>query len=224
VSAVGFNPNGKWGISGGFDGTLAAWKVATGEEVWRVEKLGPVTALAVDPAGAFVLVAADRHVHLLDPATGTTIRTHGKFPTAAASLAVSPDGKWYAAGADDGSARVWRVGENKAEFTLNGHDGPVRGVAVKDGGRWVLTAGADRTVRLWDTARRDQKDVATFRKHASPVLAAAFRANGTRTVSADRDATVLPWEIDPFLAAVAVEPKTPDSPKGPPDTIPYAKP
>ena len=51
-SAVAFNPNGHWGISGGFDGVVAAWKVATGEEIWRVEKLGTVTAMAVDPARA----------------------------------------------------------------------------------------------------------------------------------------------------------------------------
>src|SRR5262249_1304896 len=70
VGAVGFNPNGRWGISGGFDGVVAAWKVASGDEIWRIENMGIVTAIAVDPTNHYLLVAAGRNVHLLELATG----------------------------------------------------------------------------------------------------------------------------------------------------------
>ncbi|HJZ58789.1 MAG TPA: c-type cytochrome domain-containing protein, partial [Gemmataceae bacterium] len=73
VSAVAFTPNGRWGISGGFDGLLAAWKVGTGEEVWRAEKLGPVAAVAIDPNGKFVAVAAGRHARVFDLTDGREI-------------------------------------------------------------------------------------------------------------------------------------------------------
>ena len=56
-------------------------------------------------------------------------------------------------------------------------------------------------MRLWDTAQKDKKEVAIFRKHNGPVVSAAFLANGTQTLSGDRDVTVLPWKIDKFLAA-----------------------
>jgi len=223
VSAVAFNPNGRWGISGGFDGVVAVWKVANGEEVWRLEKLGTVTAIAVDPTGSYLLVASNRNVEMLDLATGKTVRTHGKFASPVVSLSISPNGKWYAAGSDDGTTRVWKLGENAAEFTLTGHDGPVRSVVVKDGGKWVLTAGADSTVRLWDTAVKTGA-VATFKKHGQPVVSAAFLSNGTQTLSGDRDMTVLPWKIDKFLGSVTVEPPKRDPVRDPPDKIPYAKP
>lgn len=216
VSAVALNPDGRWGISGGFDGVLAAWKVAGGEEVWRLEKLGTITSIAVDLSGKYVLVAADRYVHVIDLARGEKIRSHGQLPTPAASLGISPNGNWYASGEDDGTVRVWKFGESKTAFVLTGHEGPVRSVAVKDGGRFVLSAGADRTLRLYDTAQRDKKEVAVFRKHASPLVAAAFLANGTQTLSGDRDVTLLPWKIDKFLDA-------PD-PNASPSAIPYAKP
>jgi WD40 repeat protein len=56
VSAVAFTPNSKWVVSGSFDGSVAHWNAATGAEGWRVEKLGLVTSLAVDPQGKFVAV------------------------------------------------------------------------------------------------------------------------------------------------------------------------
>ncbi|MFO0825464.1 MAG: WD40 repeat domain-containing protein [Gemmataceae bacterium] len=224
VSAVAFNPNGRWGISGGFDGVVAAWKVGNAEEIWRVEKLGTVTALAVDPTGGYVLVAANRQIHMLNLANGETIRTHGKFTAPVVSLHVSPNGKWYAAGSDDGTTRVWKAGENAAEFVLAGHDGPVRSVVVKDGGKWVLTAGADNTVRLWDTAQKKDA-VAIFRKHGVPVVSAAFLSNGTQTLSGDRDMTLIPWKIEKFIGATTVmPPEKIDPPKKDPDKIPYAKP
>ncbi len=224
VSAVAFNPSGKWGISGGFDGVVAAWKVGNGEELWRVEDLGVVTALVVDPTGEYVLVAANRTIHRLELATGKTAFTHGPFAAPVSSLAVSPNGKWYAAGDDRGAVRVWKLGDAKAAFTLAGHDGPVRSVALKDGGRWLLSAGADATVRLWDTSLGEKQDVAVFRKHQSPVVTAAFLANGTQTISGDRDVLVLPWKIDQFLIAAKAEPKKEPEPIKGPDMIPYAKP
>jgi WD40 repeat protein/mono/diheme cytochrome c family protein len=225
VSAVGFNPNGRWGISGGFDGVAAAWKVATGENIWRVENLGTITALAVDPTGGYVFVAGDRTIHILDLATGKPIRKHGPLSTAIASLGVSPNGKWYAAGGDDGNVRVWLLGDDNARNVLGGHEGPVRSAAIKDGGRWVLTAGSDRTLRLWDTTQRQKQDVAVFRKHESPVVAAQFLSNGTQTLSGDRDVNVLPWKIDRFLgSAPCSSGKEPDPKTAIPEKIPYAKP
>jgi WD40 repeat protein len=115
---------------------------------------------------------------------------------------------------------VWQAGDDKAKFTLTGHAGGIRSLAVRDGGRWVLSGGADRTLRLWGTAA-PKPEAAVFRKHAAAVTGAAFLANGTQTVSGDGALGVLPWKIDGFLATPAA-PKT-EKPKGPPP-IPRADP
>ena len=220
VSAVAFAPNSKWIASGSFDGSVVYWKAANGQEGWRAEKLGLVTALAMDPQGQFVAVATDTGLVLLALADGREIKRYGPFASPLSAAAVSPNGKWLAAGNDAGVVRVWLVGEDKPRAALTGHEGGVRSVAVKDGGRWVLTGGADRTLRLWDASAEEQT-LPVFRKHAASVTGAAFLDNGTQTVSGDRELVVLPWKVDTFLGAapapkVAV-PKTPD-------TIPYAKP
>ncbi len=221
VSAVSFTPNGKWVVSGSFDGTVVYWKVADGKEGWRAEKLGLVTAVAMDPQGKFVAVATQNSLVLLNLADGSELKRYGKFASPLSAVAISPNGKWIAAGNDLGTVRVWLMGEEKAKFTLTGHDGGVRSVGVKDGGRWVLTGGADRTLRLWDTSTAKQ-DIPIFRKHVASVTGVAFLDNGTQSVSGDRDLTVLPWKIDKFLGVAPVVPKV-ESPKTP-EVIPYAKP
>jgi len=222
VSAVAFAPNGKWVLSGDFAGTVAYWKAATGAEGWRVEKLGLVTALAVDPNGAFVAVATDSALVLLNLSDGSELKRYGKFASPLSCVAVSPNGKWLAAGSDSGTIRVWKVGEEKAAFTLTGHEGGVRGVSVRDGGRWVLSGGTDRTVRLWDTSAAKQ-EVPIFRKHNAGVTGVAFLSNGAQTVSGDRELNLFPWRVEKFLGAPpAVPPKDEPKPKTP-DKIPPAK-
>ena len=221
VSAVAFTPSNTWIVSGDFAGNVVYWKIATGAEGWRAEKLGVVTALAVDPQGKFVAVAAGGSVVLLDLATGRELKRYGKFSSPISAIALSPNGKWLAAGTDAGTVRGWLIGDEKPKFTLTGHAGGVRSVAVKDGGRWVLTGGADRTVRLWD-ASAAKHDLPVFRKHTASVTGVAFLNNGTQTVSGDRGLSVHPWKIDTFLkAAPKVAPKA--EPKAP-GMIPYAKP
>lgn len=220
ASAVAFTPNNKWVVSGSFDGSVVYWKAATGQEGWRAEKLGLVTALAVDPQGGYVAVATDTALVLLNLADGTEMKRYGKFGSPVSAVAVSPDGKWLTAGTDAGVVRVWKVGEDKPHATLTGHDSGIRSLAVKDGGRWVLTGAADRTVRLWD-ATADKQAIPVFRKHTAGVTGVAFLDNGTQTVSGDRELVVHPWKIDKFLSG-APAPKV-ETPKAP-DTIPYAKP
>ncbi|QJW95017.1 c-type cytochrome domain-containing protein [Frigoriglobus tundricola] len=225
VSAVAFVPGdgtNRGIVSGSFDGTVAFWKTADGQPAWRAEHLGLVTALAVDPRGGFVAVATENALLVLDLATGRERKRYGKFAAPLSAVAISPNGKWIAAGDDAGTVRVWLVGEDKARFTLTGHEGGVRSVAIKDGGRWVLTGGADRTLRLWDTSAAKQ-EVPIFRTHGAGVTGVAFLDNGTQTVSGDRDLVVLPWKIDTFLGAAPVVAPKVEPPKAP-ARIPHAEP
>lgn len=46
--------------------------------------------------------------------------------------------------------QVWDVGAGVCLFTLNGHDNWVRGIVFHPGGKYVISASDDKTIRVWD--------------------------------------------------------------------------
>ncbi len=59
-------------------------------------------------------------------------------------------------------AVVWDTasGEPALKKKLSGHRGPVTSVAYSPDGRWIITGGADRTVRFWDARTGKPEGVA----------------------------------------------------------------
>jgi len=219
VSAVAFTPDGKWGVTGGFDGVVAVWKAGSGEVLRRRDVGGYVSSVAVSPDGKTALVAAGRFAVLWDLYTGAEVRRFEHDAAPVSAVAFDPSGIAAVTGDDAGRVRMWDVRVAKSGVVIGNHAGPVRALAMRDG-RMVLSASSDRTVRLWDAALPG-REPAVFRRHAAPVVSAAFLANGTQTVSADRGLVILPWSVGALMAPLPVPMVVPPPV---PDRIPYARP
>ena len=55
VTAVAFSPDGRWVVSGSYDGTARVWEAGTGEEAARMTHDDWVTAVAFSPDGRWVV-------------------------------------------------------------------------------------------------------------------------------------------------------------------------
>lgn len=80
--------------------------------------------------------------------------------------------------------------------TLSGHTADINSVAFSPDGRFVVTASADGTARVWDAATG--ASLGELRGHNGSVNSASFSPDGKFIVTAGVDATVRLWDAARF--------------------------
>jgi WD40 repeat protein len=76
---------------------------------------------------------------------------------------------------------------------FNGHTRAVYRVAFSPDCKWILSAGADNTVRLWEAATG--KEVRRFEGHMKKVYGVAFSPDGKFVLSGSLDKTARLWDV-----------------------------
>ncbi|MFF8833365.1 helix-turn-helix domain-containing protein [Streptomyces sp. NPDC015131] len=209
VNAVAFAPGtarrGAVLASASSDGTVRLWRPADRRTTAVLTVPGRVRALAFAPDGRMLAATStDGPVRLWDTSAPRAPAAVLPAVTAGArAVAFAPRGRTLAVAGGDGTVRVWDVsgvgtGPARAAAparpvaSFAGHTGRVNTLAYAPDGRALVSAGADRTVRLWDTSGGP---AAVLKGHTDEVLGASFAPDGRTVVTGGVDRTVRLWDV-----------------------------
>lgn len=168
--------------------------------------LGMINDIAFTPDGRQLVSASDdKTIRVWDLATGKAVRIIRGASEAGDggkiyAMALSPDGKWLAAGgwltgepADRDAVRLFDFASGRLVALLKGHDQPVLGLAFSPDGTALVSGSGDGTAIVWTVATHQLKHRLTG--HRDPVSAVAFTPDGERVVTGSFDHDLRLWQI-----------------------------
>ena len=152
INAVGFNHDGTLALTGGFDGMVKIWDVATGELKQTLEGPEDIEWAAWHGKGNAVAAGSrDGTSWMWMALEGTCMQVFAGHDGDVTGGLFTGDGKHVCTGGSDGTIRIWapRSGSCKHVFQgKDGFEGAVTCMASSEDGTLVLSGSVDGSLKL----------------------------------------------------------------------------
>ncbi len=105
-----------------------------------------IGTVAWSPDGKYITSVADQNIRVWEAMTGKLIRSFNMGNDSNADIALSPDGKYVAAGFADHTVKVLDI---MTGSTLLTHMGDIGAIGWSPDGKYIASGGSDGTVQVW---------------------------------------------------------------------------
>jgi WD40 repeat protein/serine/threonine protein kinase len=206
INTAVFSPDEKQVLTASQDKTAQLLDLATGTVVRKFEGYSQpvVSACWVPNTREIILGSNDGTVRLWNADNGKEIRKlGGKDKVNPSGLACTPDGKRLLAGMTNGSLRLFDIASGNLLARWGAHGNGRVLVSFSPDGRFALSCGADKKIRLWDVEHADRvRLLHDYNGHTSDVTAAVFSPDGRRLLSSSKDKSIRVWNLPGFVTVV----------------------
>jgi len=154
---------------------------------------GPVRALAISADGTRAVSGSfDTSAIRWSLKRNVAMQVMRFHDNAVNAVAYLKDGR-IATGGADARIAIWTPGKPHPDKVLNGHTGPIVGLAVSPDGKWLASASWDHTVRLWPLKGGEPR---VLKGNEQNVNGVAFSPDGKYVVSAGYDTSIRIWSLE----------------------------
>jgi serine/threonine protein kinase len=196
VHSVAISSDGKTLVSGGADGTIKLWNLATGQLIHTlIGHSKPVFSVAISPNGTILASgSADGTTKLWNLEKLEEISTLTNYYTSGViSVAFSPDSKNLASANSDHTISVWNLTTKNLTRNLTGHSDAVMSVTISRDGKTLASASRDNNIKLWNLETGEQ--IRTLTGHSLIVNSVAISPDSKILASGSWDNTIKLWNM-----------------------------
>jgi WD40 repeat protein len=198
VRHAAFDPTGQRIVTASDDGTARIWNATSGNPLGAPLKVGfgRVVHAIFSPDGRRLVTSTDNDgSRLWDAATGEPIGSPMEATRGVNHACFSRDSRFVVTCGTNGTARIWDASTGRSvgqpidhlfprdRFGVTGPTGVLHAAFSPDG-RMLITAGSEKTARVWEAATG--KQVGTSLKHSGSgeIHLVAFSQTGDRILTA----------------------------------------
>jgi len=136
--------------------------------------------------------SVDGTVKIWNTSTGA-LRSTLKGGSSNAIISLDITGNLVAGGGSDKTCRIWNHNTNRMVHHLVGHGNKITGVKFLEGERGIITASADRRMKVWDISKQTYRQTSTMHLH-STANSIDVGIDSSTVVSGHVDGSIQLWD------------------------------